>query len=313
VLSYQSRMSNDSSLAIRTESKSNTITPSTSGRKTQQTRFTILRSAFWSRSQLNNGNAIQWNQRKELRREIEETLINSLYWADVPTKADPTTFVSDQHFRVKPAESPVSFEQDPTPEMEAEQEALLVTQMRDLCESDMAVLETLVTDGGGQHPEELAESTEYGISTIYRALERLDGLLRNENATVTFAIKKIEQEIAAIVERTEHHIENAADRVASLLGMETRQVASSAWQKWCHKYVAKVSREDESGELTLRIDTMLSELKSSSCLTLEEVLHEAIQAWRQVGRDPLELRNATLKWRDADGSWKKGLVGVAIG
>jgi len=47
---------------------------------------------------LNNGNPIKWAQKEELRREIEETLINTLYWADVLTKADPTTFVSDHHF-----------------------------------------------------------------------------------------------------------------------------------------------------------------------------------------------------------------------
>ncbi len=262
---------------------------------------------------LNNGNAIKWAQKEELRREIEEALINTLYWADVPTRADPTTFVPDHHFAVKPAQSPVSFEQDPTPEMEAQQEALLVTQMRDLCDSDVAVLETLVTDGGKQHPEGIAETTEYGVSTIYRALDRLDGLIRNENATVTFATKKIEQEIAAIVEKTEHHIENAAGRVASLLGMEARQASSSAWQQWCNKYAAKVSRDDETGELTLRIDTMLSRLKSTSCPRLDDVLHEAIKAWRRVGRDPLELRGANLEWRSSGGSWNSGIVGASVG
>lgn len=217
---------------------------------------------------LNDGNAIKWRKKDELRREIEETLINTLYWADIPTKADPTTFVSDHHFEVKPAESPVSLEQDPTPEMEAQQEALLVTQMRDLCESDVAVLETLVTDGGEQHPEEIAESTEYGISTIYRALERLEGLVRNENATVTFSTEKIKQEVAAIAEKTEHHIENAADRVASLLGMEARQASSSVWQKWCNEYAAKISRDEENDGLTLRIDTIMSNTRVRRTLVL---------------------------------------------
>jgi len=195
--------------------------------------------------------------------------------------------------------------------MEAQQEGLLVTQMRDLCDSDVAVLETLVTERE-QHPEEMAQGTKYGISTTYRALDRLDGLIRNENAAVTFATKKNEQEIAAIVEKTEHRIENAAGRVASLLGMEARQTSSSAWQQWCNKYAAKVSRDDESGELTLRIDTMLSRLKSTSCPRLDDVLHEAIKAWRKVGRDPLELRDARLEWRASDGSWDSGMIGASV-
>ena len=156
--------------------------------------------------------------------------------------------------------------------------------MRDLCNSDVAVLETLVSDGGKrQHPGEIAESTEYGISTIYWALDRLDGLIRNENATVTFGIKKIEREIAAIAEKTEHHIQNAAGRVANLVRMEDRQASSSARQQWCNKCATRVSRDDESGELTLCTDTMLSRFKCTSCPRLGDVLNEAIKPWRRVG------------------------------
>lgn len=262
---------------------------------------------------LNNGNAIKWDRKEELRREIEETLINTLYWANVPVKADQTTFIPDHHFEAKSSESPVSFERDPTPEMEAKQEALLVTQMRGLCDSDVAVLETLVKDEREQHPGEIAEGTGYGISTIYRALERLKGLVQNDNATVTFATKKIEQEIAAIVDQTEDLVENAADRVANLMGMERRHASSSAWQKWCNKYAGKVVRDEETDDLTLRIEAKLSRLKSTSCPLLEDVLHEALDAWNSIGRDPLELRQATLQWRDMDGSWQTGCVGASVG
>jgi len=262
---------------------------------------------------LNNGNAIKWSQKDELVQEIEETLINTLYWANVPVRADQTTYIPDRHFQAKSSERSISFEQDPTPEMEAKQEALLVTHMRELCDSDVALLETLVTDGGELHPEEIAHKTEYGISTIYRALDRLKGLVRNENATVTFATKKIEQEIAAIVEQTEYHIENAADRVAKLMGMETRQAASSVWQKWCNRYAGKIARDEETGDLTLVIDMILSRLKSTCCPRLQDVLQEALEAWNAIGRDPFELLQASVRWRGLDESWKMGSVGASIG
>ena len=254
------------------------------------------------------GHAVAWDDRRQLRREVDETLINLLYWSDVPVQADRTTYVPDQHFTVHEADEPVSLSADPTPEMEANQETLLVTVLQDLCDSDVEVLETLVTDGAGQHPQELAGKTERGISTIYRALDRLRGIVRNEGAEISFASKKFEQEIAAIVESTEYQIENAADRAATILNLETRQTASSAWQKWCTTYAGRIVEVTERGHHTLRIDTILSRLRSTSQPCIQDVLREAIDAWRRDGRDPLDLLNATVKWRTGSGAWEEGMV-----
>lgn len=259
-----------------------------------------------------NGQAFQWKERRELRREIDETLINLLYWANIPTRADQTTYIPDEHFAARPAERTVGFEADPTPEMEAQQEALLVTTLRDMCDSDVDLLETLVTDGGEQHPQAIATATERSISTVYRALDRLQGIVRNDGAGVTFASKKIEQEIAGIVESTEYQIQNAADRVAKLCNLETRQAASSAWQQWCTEYAAKVAVEADGDELTLRIDTLLSRFKSTSQPYLPAVLDEAFTAWNRAGRDPLDLRNARLMWRDPDGNQQTGWMSAAL-
>ena len=256
-----------------------------------------------------NGHSFAWNDRKELQREIDETLINTLYWADVPVRPDPTTFIADDHFTVTASENAVSLVSDPTPQMEASQEALLVTTLRDLTESDMCVLETLATDGGQPHPEELAADTGYAISTIYRALERLNGVITNQGASVSFVSQKIAEEVSAIVERTELRIENTADRVAKLLNIETRNAASSAWDKFCTKYAAKlVGDVEDVGERTLRIDTLLSELRSTPEPMLSEVLDEAMSAWHSVGRDVRELRRLRLKWRNEAGEWCYGRV-----
>jgi predicted transcriptional regulator len=254
------------------------------------------------------GHSFSWSDRRELRQEIDEILINVLRWSDIPIQADQTTFVPDTHFAAREAEDSVSLHSDPTPEMEANQEALLVTVLRDLCESDVEVLETLVTDGGQQHPQELANKTDRGLSTIYRALERMKGIVRNENASVTFASKKYEQEIAAIVESVEHQIENAADRTAKILNLESRGDESSAWQEWCQKYAAKITEVTEDGKRKIRIDTILSELKSTPHPRVQDVLHEAVAAWRREGRDPLDLLEATVKWRISPDGWKQGTV-----
>ncbi len=128
------------------------------------------------------GHSFDWADRRAVRREIDEALINLLYWSDVPISADHTTYIPDDHFEARTAERTVGLKQDPTPEIEAKQETLLVTTLRDMCDSDEAVLESLVTDGGEQHPQELAENTGSSISTIYRALDRLRGIVRNDTA-----------------------------------------------------------------------------------------------------------------------------------
>jgi len=258
------------------------------------------------------GHSFEWSERKSIRREIDEALINTLYWGDIPVKVDATTYIADDHFDAREASESISLRTDPTPEIEANQEALLVTQLRDLCESDMEVLKTLVTDGGRQQTTELGEKTGRGISTIYRALNRLEGILQNENGKVSFVSKKLEQEISGIVERTESQLKNAADRVANLYNLETRHAASSAWQKWCSKYGAKITGETPRGNLQLRIDTVLSELKSATEPYLSDVLSEAIQAWRHEGRDVLELREARVRWEDRFGEQRISKVSVAV-
>jgi len=109
---------------------------------------------------------------------------------------------------------------------------------------------------------------------------------------------------SAIVERTELRIENTADRVAKLLNIKTRNAASRSWDKFCTKYAAKlVGDVEDVGERTLRIDTLLSELRSTPEPMLSEVLDEAMSAWHSVGRDVRELRRLRLKWRNEAGEW----------
>ena len=256
-----------------------------------------------------NSQSFAWNDRKRLRREIDETLINVLYWGDVPVRPDSTTFISDDHFEVSASDREVSLFSDPTPEMKASQEALLVTTLRDLTDSDMQVLDSLVTDGSQQHPQELANNTGLSISTIYRALQRLKGIIQNNAATVSFISQKVAQEISGVVERMEHQIGNAADCVANLLNIEIRSGASSAWDKFCNRHAAKIiGQVDEVDGQTLRIDTLLSRLRSAPEPLLSDVLHDALDAWNADGRDVLYLQNLRLKWRNESGEWCYGRV-----
>lgn len=54
-----------------------------------------------------HGSGWRWHERAQLRRELEETLVNACYWASIPTEpGDHTTYVPDHHFEAR--ERPVS-------------------------------------------------------------------------------------------------------------------------------------------------------------------------------------------------------------
>jgi len=260
------------------------------------------------RRSLNDGDAFDWGARDELTDRIDETIINTLAWSDVPFKSGGTTFVSDRHFRAAPTDESVPVYDDPTPEIEADQDHVLVTALREMTDADEAIVGSLVTDGGEQHPAELAESSGTSLSTVYRALQRLDGVLDNDDASVRFTSRKIAEEVQGIVESTEYQLDNAADRIASLLNTDARQAASSAFQRWADRYGAEV--ELDGDDMTIRIGTILSRFKSADVPQpiLDDVLDEMIEAWSADGRDVTDLRDATVRWRHGPDGWEHGLV-----
>lgn len=252
-----------------------------------------------------HGSAVPWGTVDEVVRELDETLVNVLTWADVPTEPGGPTYVQDDHFEAAARDDEVPVYADPTPELEAETEHLLVTALSDLTESDQETLEALA-DGGKQHVEDLSAETDYSLSTIYRVLDRIGGVIESEAGYVQFTSQKIAEDVRSIVDRAEHAIETGAERIADLYNLDVRQAASSAFQKWAATYGAEVEIDDDRA--TLRIDTVLSERKSGPEPQVGEVLHDAIIAWKRDGRDPLDLRRAIVEWTDSFGRTKRTRV-----
>ena len=261
--------------------------------------------------QRNGGEPIIWRDLEAAEREIEETLLNLLEWGGVPTEPDPTTYIEDDHFRPAAREETVAMYDDPTPRLEAEQEHLLVTSLRDMTDADVDVLDQLLSDGGGQHYEEIAEETEHSVSTIYRALKRLGAVLENDDGVVSFASQKFHDELKGIIESTEHHVKNAADRAAKILGMNSRQAESSAFQLWLNKYGAEVDVRDDGTVESIRIDTMLSSFKRTAEPRMEDVLKEARTAWNRCGYDVADLVGAKVT-ASIDGSRKTGVFSELV-
>lgn len=259
-----------------------------------------------------NDGSVKWHNRDQLLRELEESLINVLRWGGIPITPDPTVFVDDDHFDVEASDRSIGFFDDPTPQLEAEQENLVTTVLQDLSPSARDVMQTLATDGGEVHYEELADENDYSVSQVYRVLEEIGDLVVNDNGLVRYYSETIKQEITAIVERIEDFVADGVEAVARLAGVETRSAADSAIQQWMHKYGAAF--EDGDGDSgTLRFDTVLATAKSYGAPKIDDVLREGLEAWMDAGRDPAAFADLRYEAEDVIGQRRDdGFVGRTI-
>ena len=244
----------------------------------------------------NAGGSVSWSDRHDVVRELDERLLSVLSWAGIPTEAGGTTYVSDWHFDADPTDDPVALHADPLPQLEERQEHVLMTCLREMTPAHADLTETLATDGGSVHARDLAEETDYSLSTVYRWLQRLDGVVESDNGHVQFVSQKLREEVRALVESAEHTIANTADRLGELVRMDLQQSASSAFDKWLAKYSADVDWPDqEGGEVRVRLDTLLSSMFSDSRPSPDAVIEEMYAAWRKDGRRESVLDGGILE------------------
>ncbi|QSG02533.1 DUF7845 domain-containing protein [Natranaeroarchaeum sulfidigenes] len=251
-----------------------------------------------------DGSGRKWRNREDISRELEETLVNVLRWADIPAEPDPTCYVEDNHFEVQASDRDIADVADPTPRLEAEQESLLLSVLGELTPTAREATKVLATDGGGGvHYNDLAEMTGSSTSTIYRVLDQLGDAVKSDNGMVKFSSEKIRQEVVGMVDRLDDIVDDTAARLAELANVDLRSRAGSALEKWMAKYGAEFVDRDGG---TIRFDTVLSTFKRSSQPTIEDVLEEGLEAWTRCGRDGQTFLELRFEIKDVVGSGYRG-------
>ena len=259
-----------------------------------------------------NRSSVAWNHRDTLTDELEATIINTLEHAGVPTDSR-VAFVADDHFQAVTTDRPVEIHRDVTPELEAEQEAVLVRTFRDLTDADLDVLEQIVADGGRAHYTDVAEDTGRGVSTIYRALDRMDGLLESDNGFVRARSQKVVDELRELLAVTDDQVMAAAKAAGRMLEIDDRHLerTGAAFQKWLARYAGELI-EDDTGKVRLKVDSILSRIRSGSAPYLGDVLAEGREAWARLGRDPVEYRQAVVEYTSPQGERRREYIGAAL-
>ncbi|QCC46596.1 DUF7845 domain-containing protein [Halobellus limi] len=165
---------------------------------------------------------LRWSDLDEAVRELDEAIYNYLDWADLPVRADEETFRSDEYFDAS-AEShrSVKLVDCPLPDVEDEQEHVVMRLWGNTLESDRDLIDSLVTDGGKPTREELANRTGYSYRTVRRFVNRCEDVVRDAYDGLSIDSKHKEQLLIDRVrtaesqfrESVEHAVLNAADVV----------------------------------------------------------------------------------------------------
>jgi hypothetical protein len=236
------------------------------------------------KKELHDG-SVPWSGREELRAELDETLLNLLSWSGLPTRPDGGTFIGDGYF--SPSDSPqprITITEDPTPEIQREQEAAVMAALRgpgvgnpDLNESDAETLE-LVADGG-RDVDEISRLIGTSRRTVYRVVSRLSELLSLDGGTVAFA--------------SDHLAEKARLGLEASVGAFDRDGGATAepgpWAKWLNKYGPRV--DELPGDLVeLRFGVVPDEWD------VRAILRAGLKAWVDSGRERRRFMNGVAHW-----------------
>ncbi|MFK8215443.1 helix-turn-helix domain-containing protein [Haloferax sp. ATCC BAA-646] len=196
---------------------------------------------------------------------------------------------------------------DPTPQIEASQDSVIMRTLSRLTDADHDVLEHLALTDGGTRVGELEDATGWSSTTIYRVLQRLSGLLENDGGVVKWVSSKIAQEVRELVSIADDVVDSVAGRIENVLNVDPRDLERSgrALQNWLNRYGAEIvaGMDNRDDRVRIRIRTVLTQSKNSTATGeyLPDVLEEGYSAWCDAGLDSRRFLNAIVTYDRAYG------------
>jgi len=185
---------------------------------------------------------LRWSDLDQAIRELDATLYNYLDWADLPVRADCETFKSDEYFSAtSESHRSVKLVDCPLPDVENDQERIVMRLWGNTLESDRNLIDSLVSDGGRPTRGELADRTGYSYRTVRRFVNRCedvvhdayDGLSIDSKHKEQMLIERVRTAESQFRESVEHAVMNAADAA------ENR--ARSKWSEVKQRYNVTIS------------------------------------------------------------------------
>lgn len=178
----------------------------------------------------------------DLRRELEELLVNILNWAGFD-ETGGESYQEDAYFDPNDRERrSLKVVDCPLPEIESQQEAAVMRLWGDMNPSDQALVETLLTDGGKITPEDAAEKTGYCYDTILRAVDRLEGFVEHTYNELAIESDYLAQAMLKRVHSAEEQFRRSIGSTVMQVADDAQNVETDAFSRFVQNYDVGVDK-----------------------------------------------------------------------
>lgn len=255
-----------------------------------------------------NNSSVAWSGRGDLRRELDEQLLNLLSWAGLSTRPNGETFIADGYFEPTDSLRPtITIVEDPTPKIKHEQRTAVIKALSgvgtgnvNLNESDTEALRAMADGGEVKGVNEVAESIDRSRRTVYRVVDRLSELLSLDRGSVAFASD-------FLAAKVRHGLRSAADAFDRDGGASGDK---SAWSAFLAEYGPQVGERFPNGSV-YRLELKFGEVPPN--VDMQEVLKDGLRAWLRSGRDEKEFAAGRAYWtQDGDRHSTPELGGMVL-
>lgn len=210
------------------------------------TKFSSTKSVPWDSDSNFDAN--------DLYDELDESIINILYWAGLSTRADPTTYTCDQYFRIEESERDLNLVANRMPQIrETEEEQTVAHFARgDVTESERLVLASLAMNGQQADVELLADMSETSRSTVYRAINKFGDLMEVVSGKVSFSDEVIRKKFNDLLGVFEDVTEWVVGGVQDLGAKDSEIIdPDSPLARWARRHCVTI--QEKSGKMLVDI------------------------------------------------------------
>lgn len=230
----------------------------------------------------------------DLYRELDETLFNMVEWAGLSIRAGDQ-WMSDAYFKASDSVSrSLRLRDDPLPAVEDDQTAAVTRLWGEMQDSDRAVIDHLLADGGEVSPADAAEETGYSYRTIRRVVDRLEALIDHTYGSLELTSKHVQQELLQRVQAAESNFRKTLEAATMEVADAASGRASGPWKRWRREYNASVRPGEYDHETVVEVQYRPTDANDE-----REMLKNLALAWEQTHDDP--VRHLTVTYRLADG------------
>lgn len=196
---------------------------------------------------------VYWADTEDMVRELEETVFNTLDWAELPLcGGDP--YIPDEYFTAKDGQRRSRKLVDcPLPKIRDAQEAAVMSLWGSTLQSDKDLIEYLLTDGGEVSPAKAAEKTGYSYRTIREVVKRCSSVIRHTYGKIEIESKHqrdlLLRRVRAAEEGFRETIEDAVLTAAETATGRSR----SKWSKVRRQYNITVDSDPDDCRKLVKI------------------------------------------------------------